>query len=258
MDFTPRLDIILVGDNAASLSYIRQKTKNAEECGIKARVHRFSSDIKEEKVREKICKLSLDPDVDGIIVQLPLPEGFDEQGLLAQVAVDKDVDGLHPSNFGCLLAGIDPCFFPPTPNGIMRLFKHYDIKLKSQSVALVGMGRLVGRPLSQMLLNCDATVLCLHEHTRDIKKYTDKSDIVVVGAGVPRLIKSEHIKKGAIVIDAGIHKIAGELVGDVDFEEVVNKASLITPVPGGVGPLTVAELLNNTYLAASRRASGDF
>jgi methylenetetrahydrofolate dehydrogenase (NADP+)/methenyltetrahydrofolate cyclohydrolase len=254
----PRLDVILVGDNTASKSYIRQKTKSAKNCGLTARVHEFPASIDEETVRKKIQQLNSDQDVHGIIVQLPLPIGFDEQQLLSEVAVQKDVDGLNPTNFGSLLAGVEPCYYPPTPSGIIRLLNHYEIEMEGKSTALVGMGRLVGRPLAQMFLNQNATVLCLHELTSNIKSYTRRSDIVVAAAGVARLVGSDHIQKDAVVIDAGIHKIDGQLVGDVDFEPVAEKAGWITPVPGGVGPLTVAELLNNTVISARHHTSGEF
>ncbi|MFP4687111.1 MAG: bifunctional 5,10-methylenetetrahydrofolate dehydrogenase/5,10-methenyltetrahydrofolate cyclohydrolase [bacterium] len=254
----PRLDVILAGDNDASLSYIRQKTKSAESCGIIARVHKFSADVEEKTVVARIKQLNHTTGVDGIIVQLPLPAGFDEQELLGAVAVSKDVDGLHPRNFGRLLAGVKPLYYPPTPSGIIRLLNHYELEISGKCVALVGMGRLVGRPLSQILLNQNATVLCLHELTADICSYTGCADIVVAGAGVPELVDSDYIKKDAVVIDAGIHKINGKLVGDVNFADVAEKASWITPVPGGVGPLTVAELLNNTVISAQHHASGEF
>ncbi|MGM0381075.1 MAG: bifunctional 5,10-methylenetetrahydrofolate dehydrogenase/5,10-methenyltetrahydrofolate cyclohydrolase [bacterium] len=249
-DLAPRLDVVLVGDDAASLSYIRQKTKSASRVGIEARVHQFNCTVEEKEVAEKIDQLNDNPQVDGIIVQLPLPERYDEQRMLETVSPGCDVDGLNPVNFGCLLAGNRPLYYPPTPRGMLRLLKKYDVQIKGQNFVLVGMGRLVGRPLSQMLLNKDATVLCLNEFTEDLPSYTRRGDVVVAAAGVPGLLKAEHFKDDCVVIDAGIHKVDGELVGDVDFDAVVSKVRLITPVPGGVGPLTVAELLNNTCLSA--------
>ncbi len=164
---------------------------------------------------------------------------------------------MNPVNFGRLLAGNPPVFYPPTPRGMIRLLENYDLSLAGKTCVLVGMGRLVGRPLSQMLLNRDATVLCLNEFTGDLGEYTRRGDVVVAAAGVPRLLKAEHIREGAVVLDAGIHREGEELVGDVDFSPVAEKAGLITPVPGGVGPLTVAELLYNTYKSHAGEIDGN-
>lgn len=247
--FSPRLDVILVGDDPASLSYIRQKTKSASRVGIETEVHRFDKSKPEEAVIAKIEELNKLSEVDGIIVQLPLPEHYDEQKLLGVVEPCYDVDGLNPRNFGYLLAGCSPCFYPPTPSGIVRLLDEYEINMEGQTFALVGMGRLVGRPLAQMLLNRDATVLCLNEYTCDLPSFTRQADVVVAATGVPQLLNEKHFQEDSVVIDAGIHKKEGILVGDVDFSAVAPKVRLITPVPGGVGPLTVAELLHNTLLS---------
>lgn len=251
---SPSLNVIFVGDNEASESYIRMKEKKADAAGVDTRVHRFDADTSEQVVINRIQELNEDPDQDGTIVQLPLPEAFDEQKLLESVTPEKDVDGLHPVNFGKLLGGGEPYFYPPTPKGIMILLDEYDVDLKGSTVTLVGMGRLVGRPLSQMFVNEDATVLCLNKYTPDLTVHTRKADVLVAGAGVPELIGKEHVEPGTVVVDAGIHDQDGELVGDVDFDEVAEIARLITPVPGGVGPLTVAGLLENTVESARRRA----
>lgn len=250
----PALNVVFVGDNEASESYIRMKEKKASTAGIDTRVHRFDADVPQREIVERIEEINDDPDEDGTIVQLPLPEAFDEQELLESVAPEKDVDGLHPVNFGKLLGGGEPYFYPPTPKGIMVLLDEYDVELEGSIVTLVGMGRLVGRPLSQMVLNEDATVLCLNKHTPDLTVHTRKADVLVAGAGVPELIGEEHVEPGTVVVDAGIHDQDGELVGDVAFDEVAEIARLITPVPGGVGPLTVAGLLENTVESARRRA----
>jgi methylenetetrahydrofolate dehydrogenase (NADP+)/methenyltetrahydrofolate cyclohydrolase len=251
---TPSLHVIFVGEDEASESYIRMKEEKAERVGMNAEVHRFPADATPDDVRGRIRDLNEDPDADGIIVQLPLPDSFDENALLETVSPEKDVDGLHPVNFGKLLGASEPHFYPPTPKGIMTLLEEYDVELEGAVVALVGMGRLVGRPLSQMLLNERSTVLCLNKYTPDLGEQTRRADIVVAGAGVPELVKEEHVEPGTVVIDAGIHRQDGELVGDVAFEEVAEVARLITPVPGGVGPLTVVGLLENTEFSARRRS----
>lgn len=251
-NLSPTLHVIFVGDNEASESYIKMKEKKAAGVGIDSTVHDFSGDATRSEIVERIQTLNDDASVDGIIVQLPLPDHLDELELLEAVDPTKDVDGLHPVNFGKLLGGGEPHFYPPTPDGIMRLLDEYDVPVTGQVVALVGMGRLVGRPLSQMLQNEDATVLALNEETPDLAQFTRQGDIVVAGAGVPKLIGEDHVESGTVVIDAGIHRVDGELVGDVDFDAVVDQARLITPVPGGVGPLTVAGLLKNTCESARR------
>lgn len=251
-NINPSLHVIFVGNNDASESYIRMKEKKAASVGISTEVHHFDGDATEDYVIERIRTLNQDPSASGIIVQLPLPESFNELRLLEAVDPLKDVDGLNPTNFGRLLGGGEPNYYPPTPKGILTLLDEYDVSLKGSVATLVGMGRLVGRPLSQMMLNSKGTVLCMNKYTPDLKAFTRKADIVVVGAGEPELIGKDHIEPGTVVIDAGIHKIDGELIGDVNFDEVSEVADLITPVPGGVGPLTVVGLLENTVEAARR------
>lgn len=249
-DLDPSLHVILVGEDEASESYIRMKAKKASRVGIATEVHRFPTETSQQEVTTTLLDLNDNSQVDGIIIQLPLPERFDTQELLESVKPRKDVDGLHPVNFGTLLGGGTPYFFPPTPLGILTLLDEYDVPLEGETVVLVGMGRLVGRPLSQMVLNRQATVLCLNEYSPDLTQFTRKGDVVVVATGQPQLLGQQHVKPDTVVVDAGIHRVEGELVGDVKFDEVVDKAKLITPVPGGVGPLTVAGLLENTVLAA--------
>lgn len=253
-NLSPTLHVIFVGDNDASRSYIKMKEEKAAGVGIDTTVHDFGPDATRSSVIERIQELNQDPSVDGIIVQLPVPDHLDELELLEAVAPQKDVDGLHPVNFGKLLGGGKPYFYPPTPDGIMHLLDDYDVPVTGEVVAMVGMGRLVGRPLSQMLQNEDTTVLALNKETPDLEHFTRQGDIIVAGAGVPKLITEEHVDPGTVVIDAGIHRVDGELVGDVDFDAVAEKAKLITPVPGGVGPLTVAGLLKNTCDSAQRSA----
>ncbi len=250
---SPRLHVITAVSDDATRSYIRQKSTSAGRVGIETRVHDFSEDSRPEDALETIRELNNDPRADGIIVQLPLPEGWPESRLLEAVDPARDVDGLHPYNFGRLLSGEDPLFIPPTPLGILSMLSAYDVDLSGLHAALVGMGRLVGRPLSQELLNRDATVVCLHKMSREVRAETRRAQLIVAAAGVPRLIGPDHVSDGTIVIDAGIHRMGDELVGDVDFEPVAEKARLITPVPGGVGPMTVACLLSNTVKSSERR-----
>lgn len=247
---SPSLHVIFVGDNEASESYIRMKEKKASSVGINTDVHHFQSSAPSEKVRERISQLNDDPEVDGMIVQLPLPDSFEEQAFLEAVDPTKDVDGLHPVNFGKLLGGGEPHFYPPTPKGIVNLLENYEVPIRGGIITLVGMGRLVGRPLSQMLLNRGGTPLCLNIDTPEISEFTRRADVIVAGADEPELIKRKHVEPGTVVVDAGIHRVNGELVGDVAFDEVAEIAELITPVPGGVGPLTVTGLLENTVEAA--------
>lgn len=252
-DLSPTLHVLFVGDDDASRSYIRHKKKRAEELGIHTEVHSFPGETDLEAVLHRIEDLNDDPTADGLIVQLPLPGDLDETRALEAVSPRKDVDGLHPLNFGQLMGEGQPLFYPPTPEGILHLLDRYEVTLRGQTVALVGMGRLVGRPLAQMMVNREATVLSLNEQTPDLGRFTRMADVLVAGAGVPRLIGADHVESGVVVVDAGIHRVDGELVGDVAFEDVAGKSRLITPVPGGVGPLTVAGLLANVCKSAQRR-----
>lgn len=247
---SPRLHVILVGEDEASLRYIRQKQKSAEAIGMNAEIHTFPEQIGSRKLKDFIQDLNHGSHVDGIIIQLPLPDPYSERSILSAVDPRLDVDGLHPDNFGRLLGGGEPRYYPPTPLGIMQLLEHYEVECKGLRAVLVGMGRLVGRPLSQMLLNRDATVVCLNKETRNLREWTRRGELLVAGAGVPELIGGEDVRPGSVVIDAGIHSTEQGLVGDVNFEEAGEVARLITPVPGGVGPLTVANLLKNTVESA--------
>ncbi len=246
----PFLQIVYVGSDDASRSYIGQKREKAARIGIKTGVQSFPADVDQNIVFARIHELNNTPEVDGIIIQLPLPEKFETQELINGVQPEKDVDGLHPVNFGRLLSGCEPLYYPPTPAGIMNLLDAYEVSIEGEVAVLVGMGRLVGRPLSQMFLNREATVLCLHEKTTAPCSLISQGDIVVSGAGVAGLIGPEEVRAGAVVVDAGFNNERGKLVGDVEFEGVKQVAGKITPVPGGVGPMTVAGLLANTVQAA--------
>jgi methylenetetrahydrofolate dehydrogenase (NADP+) / methenyltetrahydrofolate cyclohydrolase len=240
----PGLAVITVGDNPASAIYVRNKIKACEEVGIRSLPLRF----------DKILELNADPGIHGILVQLPLPAGFETAPLLRAINPDKDVDGFHLYNVGGLVIG-DTVFPPCTPYGVLRLLEHEHIALEGQNVVVVGASNIVGKPMALMLMQRDATVCICHAKTRDLAQFTLLADILVVAAGQPNLILPQMVKTGAVVIDVGINRLAdGRLVGDVDFEGVKKKASYITPVPGGVGPMTVTMLLVNTISSAERTA----
>ncbi len=249
----PGLAVILVGDNPASHTYVRMKEKACEMTGIYSIVHKMPLDISEEKILETIRMMNNNPNIDGILVQLPLPSQIDAQKILDSIDPRKDVDGFHPFNVGRLVLGLD-CFVPCTPLGVMRLLKEYNIDVKGMDACVVGASNIVGKPMMNLLLNSFATVDICHIYTKDLKSHTKRADILIVGVGKPNLITKDMVKEGAIVIDIGINRLEnGKLVGDVDFENVAPLTSYITPVPGGVGPMTIAMLLENTLKAAKGR-----
>lgn len=247
---SPGLAVLMVGDNPASAVYVRNKEKAGARVGITSYSKNFPVETTQEELIETIQKLNQDPRVDGILLQLPLPKHLDPISLLYQIAPDKDVDGLHPVNMGHLAReekGIRSC----TPLGVMRLLQEYAIECRGQEVLVVGKSILVGKPMSLMLLEADSTVTVAHIETRDLGAISQTADIIIVAAGCPNLITAEMVKPGAVVVDVGINRITdyegnSRLVGDVDFEGVEPVAGFITPVPGGVGPMTVAMLLQNT------------
>jgi methylenetetrahydrofolate dehydrogenase (NADP+)/methenyltetrahydrofolate cyclohydrolase len=242
------LAVILVGDDPASATYVRNKEKACKRLGINFKLVRLPQSVSKEEVLESISRLNNDDSISGIIVQLPLPSHIDEFEITKSVLPIKDVDGLHPENLGSLLKG-KPNMVPCTPLGIIELLRREDIDIKGKKVVIVGRSNLVGKPLFHLLLSMDATVTICHSKTKDLKKETSQADILVVAVGVPGLIKKDMVKPGAVVIDVGINKVDNKLVGDVDFEGVKEIASYITPVPGGVGPMTVAMLMNNVLKA---------
>lgn len=256
LDYTPGLATVLVGDDPASHSYVRGKRRDAEQVGIRLLHHELSHTVAQNVLESLIDELNADENVDGILVQLPLPDGLDAEAIVERIDPLKDVDGLHPFNLG-LLALSRPGLRPCTPSGIMRIFDEYNIAVAGVKVVVVGRSFLVGRPLALMLSEkgVDATVTVAHSRTRDLVAETADADIVVAAVGSPRLITAEHVKPGATVIDVGISRTDDGLVGDVDFESVVEVAGAITPVPGGVGPMTRAMLLVNTVTAAGARRS---
>lgn len=251
---TPGLAVILIGSDPASQVYVRRKTKACEDLGMRSSLHGFDADVSESEVLDCIARLNVDPRVHGILVQLPLPPHFDVRRLLEAIDVAKDVDGFNLYNVGALVAG--RTVFPPcTPFGVLCMLEYSRIPIAGQNVVVVGASNIVGKPMAMMLMKRDATVSICHVKTRDLAQYTILADILVVAAGKPNLITGPMVRTGAVVIDVGINRLPdGRLVGDVDFDEVSKKASYITPVPGGVGPMTVTMLLVNTIQAAERAA----
>jgi methylenetetrahydrofolate dehydrogenase (NADP+)/methenyltetrahydrofolate cyclohydrolase len=250
----PGLAVILVGRNPASRLYVRNKMNACVEVGIRATLHAFDGGIDDTAVVRRIEELNADRSVNGILVQLPLPAHCNVRAVLRTVAVDKDVDGFHLYNVGGLALG-ETVFPPCTPYGVMKILEHAGIELEGRNVTIVGASNIVGKPMALMMMRREATVAVCHAKTRDLAQYTILADILVVAAGVPNLILPQMVRAGAVVIDVGINRLAdGRLVGDVDFEGVRRKASYITPVPGGVGPMTVTMLLVNTISAAERAA----
>lgn len=252
-NITPGLAVILVGDNPASQAYVKMKAKACKEVGFYSIVHEMPSSITQDEIIATIEMMNNNPRIDGILVQLPLPKHIDTTKILEVVDPKKDVDGFHPYNVGRMVTGLDS-FVACTPLGVMEMFKEYDIELQGKDVCVVGASNIVGKPMANLLVNANATVTTTHIYTKDLASHTSKADIVIVGAGVPNLIKKDMVKDGAIVIDIGINKLdSGKLVGDVSFDEVAPKCSYITPVPGGVGPMTIAMLLANTLKSAKNR-----
>ncbi len=252
-NIVPGLAVILIGDDPASHAYVKMKAKACENVGFYSITHNMPDTISQDEIIATIKMMNDNPRIDGILVQLPLPKHVDTDKILEVIDPKKDVDGFHAYNVGRLVTGLD-CFVACTPLGVMKMFEAYNIDLKGQDVCVVGASNIVGKPMASLLLNAEATVTITHIFTKDLKAHTSKADIVVVGVGVPGLIKADMVKEGAIVIDIGINRIEdGSLVGDVDFENVSPKCSFITPVPGGVGPMTIAMLLSNTLKAAKGR-----
>ncbi|WP_200763930.1 bifunctional methylenetetrahydrofolate dehydrogenase/methenyltetrahydrofolate cyclohydrolase FolD [Nitrosophilus alvini] len=252
-NIVPGLAVILVGDDPASHTYVKMKAKACKEVGIYSITHEMPSSISEAEIIETIEMMNKNPNIDGILVQLPLPEHIDSTKILEVISPKKDVDGFHPYNVGRLTSGLDS-FVPCTPLGVMELLNEYHIDPKGMDAVVVGASNIVGKPMAALLLNANATVDICHIYTKDLKSHTQRADILVVGVGKPGLITEDMVKEGAIVIDIGINKTEdGKIVGDVDFEHVSKKASFITPVPGGVGPMTIAMLLKNTIKAAKGR-----
>jgi len=252
----PTLAVILVGDDPASQIYVRNKKRAADEVGIAARDFLFPGGSTQSELLETIRKINGDPTIHGILLQLPLPKGMDENEAVNAIAPAKDADGLHPMNLGNLLAG-KPSTVPCTPAGCIEILDHYGIALEGAEAVVVGRSRLVGKPLAQLLLARNATVTMCHTRTRDLAGHCRRADILCVAAGKPRVITGDMVKEGVVVIDVGMNRLdTGKLAGDVDFDSVSQRASAITPVPGGVGLMTIAMLMKNTLRAAALQLIG--
>ena len=260
---TPHLAAILVGNNGASSTYVAAKVKACEEVGFKSTLIHYEETISETKLLDKIRDLNTDPDIDGILVQLPLPKHISDEEVINAIDPDKDVDGFHPINVGYMVQGL-PTFVPATPHGIMLLLEHFKVETKGKHAVVVGRSNIVGRPMSILLSgnsnpgNCTVTIC--HSQTKNIKEFCLQADIIVAALGKPDFITADMVKEGAIVIDVGITRVEDatkksgfKLKGDVDFENVAPKCSWITPVPGGVGPMTIAALMKNTYRSCSQK-----
>ncbi len=249
---TPGLTVVLVGENPASLVYVRNKVKACEEVGIRSTQHKLPDTTTQAELLGLIRDLNASKDVHGILVQLPLPKQIDEEVILEEISPSKDVDGFHPYNMGRLMIG-NPLLQPCTPFGVMRLIDSTGIDLSGKEAVVVGRSNIVGKPMAMMLLRRNATVTICHSKTKDLSERVRKADVVVAAVGRAEFVKGDWIKEGAVVIDVGINRTPeGRLVGDVDFEGASERAGFITPVPGGVGPMTIAMLLKNTVEAAKR------
>ncbi len=258
----PHLAAILVGHDGGSETYVANKVKACEECGFKSTLIRYEADITEDELLQKVNELNNDPDVDGFIVQLPLPKHIDEQKITEAIDYRKDVDGFHPVNAGRLAIGL-PCFLSATPNGIMELLKRYNIDTKGKKCVVLGRSNIVGKPMANLMMQKqipgDATVTVCHSHTLNIAEECRNADIIIAALGQPHFLKADMVKEGAVVIDVGTTRVPDatrksgfRLCGDVDFENVAPKCSFITPVPGGVGPMTIVSLMKNTLLAGKK------
>ena len=252
-NITPGLAVILVGNDAASATYVASKAKACKDAGIYSVVHEMPESITQEELLETINMMNNNPKLDGILVQLPLPKHIDTTTVLEAINPLKDVDGFHPYNVGRMVSNLDS-FLPATPFGVMRMFEEHNIELSGKDVVVIGSSDIVGKPMASLLINKKATVTVCNSRTKDLKAHTSKADIVIIAVGVPYLLKEDMVKDGAVVIDVGINRLdTGKLVGDADFEGLKNKCSFLTPVPGGVGPMTIAMFLKNTIKAANLR-----
>lgn len=248
----PCLAVVLVGDDPASQVYVNSKKKTCEQLGIESRQFILPADAGQGKLLELIRDLNRDEKIHGILVQLPLPKGYDEKEILETISPYKDVDAFHPINVGKIMLN-DFTFLPCTPAGIMEMLSFYNIDITGKECVVVGRSNIVGKPMSMLLLHKNGTVTTAHSRTENLTEVCRRADIVVAAVGKPNFITADMVKEGAVVIDVGINRVDGKLVGDVDFENVKDKCSFITPVPGGVGPMTIAMLMQNTVVAARLR-----
>jgi methylenetetrahydrofolate dehydrogenase (NADP+)/methenyltetrahydrofolate cyclohydrolase len=252
----PCLAVVLAGENPASLSYVRGKEKACAKVGIHSIMRHLPSDVSQAELEWNLRDLSNDDTVDGILLQLPLPDGLDENAAISCINPDKDVDGLTPVNFGRLFLGM-PSFRPCTPSGIMEILKRMNCDPDGKHAVVIGRSKLVGTPVARLLQDANATVTICHTHTRDLRSYTKQADILIAAVGKPKFFDSSYIKEGAYVVDVGVNRLPdGHLCGDVDFDAVKDHCTAITPVPKGVGPMTITMLLRNTITAFERKQNG--
>lgn len=251
------LVVVIVGDDKASRVYVKNKRMTCEKVGFFTETIDFSSNISEDELLKEIERLNSDERFDGILVQLPLPKHIDELKVLNAINPDKDVDGFHFNNIGKMVVGDDTGFLSCTPYGIMQLFDEYNINVEGKDIVIIGRSNIVGKPMALLLIQKRATVQVCNTRTKDMREKLKNADIVISAAGVPNLIGKEDVKKGAVVIDVGINRVEGKICGDVNFEEVKDIASYITPVPGGVGPMTIASLMKNTLKSYRMRVDKD-
>ena len=241
------LAVIIVGENPASQIYVRNKIRACERVGFHSETIRLDENITEESLLLEIEKLNNDNNIDGILVQLPIPKHINELKVINAISAEKDVDGFHTTNIGKMMIGDETGFLPCTPAGVIQMFEEYNINLEGKDVLVIGQSNIVGKPMTLLLINKRATVQVCNSKTKNLPEKLQKADVVVAAAGSPKLVKGSDVKEGVVVIDIGINRVDGKICGDVDFEEVSQKASYITPVPGGVGPMTIAMLIKNTF-----------
>ena len=241
------LAVVIVGNNPASQVYVRNKMKACENVGFYSENIELDENISEEELLQEIDKLNKNDRINGILVQLPLPSHINELKIIDSISPEKDVDGFHVANIGKMVIGDETGFLSCTPYGIMQLLEEYKIEIAGKDAVIIGRSNIVGKPMALMLIQKGATVQVCNSRTKDLRKKLNDADIIIVAAGVPKLLKKEDVKEGAVVIDVGINRVDGKICGDVDYEEVAEKTSYITPVPGGVGPMTIASLIKNTF-----------
>ena len=241
------LAVVIVGNNPASQVYVKNKIRACENVGFYSENIELDENISEKELLQEIDKLNKNDRIDGILVQLPLPAHINELKIIDSISPEKDVDGFHVSNIGKMVIGDETGFLSCTPYGIMQLLEEYKIEIAGKDAVIIGRSNIVGKPMALMLIQKGATVQVCNSSTKDLRKKLNEADIIIVAAGVPKLLKKEDVKEGAVVIDVGINRVDGKICGDVDYEEVAEKTSYITPVPGGVGPMTIASLIKNTF-----------
>ena len=241
------LAVVIVGNNPASQVYVKNKIRACENVGFYSENIELDENISEKELLQEIDKLNKNDRIDGILVQLPLPAHINELKIIDSISPEKDVDGFHVSNIGKMVIGDETGFLSCTPYGIMQLLEEYKIEIAGKDAVIIGRSNIVGKPMALMLIQKGATVQVCNSNTKDLRKKLSKADIIIVAAGVPKLLKKEDVKEGAVVIDVGINRVDGKICGDVDYEEVAERVSYITPVPGGVGPMTIASLIKNTF-----------